>query len=149
VELLHSHTTTQSHWSSGSTICFLPRGAAVCVPRMHPHFWNWDLRLGMSPYIGDPDMIPDHQLWSVLFARDLVTALATPIVTDSLTAGSHIQSNTLVGSCKAQDLLWGGGACGAHVSDVCYRTLLQSRLLNIDHWIFFCLLLWKGGLWVE
>jgi hypothetical protein len=38
VELLHSHTTTQPHWSSGST-----RGAAVRVPRMHPHSWNWDI----------------------------------------------------------------------------------------------------------
>ncbi len=29
VELLHSHTTSQSYWSSGSTVCFPPRGAAV------------------------------------------------------------------------------------------------------------------------
>jgi hypothetical protein len=26
VELLHSHTSTQSHWSRGSTVCFPPRG---------------------------------------------------------------------------------------------------------------------------
>ncbi len=38
VKLLHSPTTTQSHWSSGSTTCFPPRGAAVRVPGMHPHF---------------------------------------------------------------------------------------------------------------
>jgi hypothetical protein len=32
VELLHSLTTIQSHWSSGSTICFPPREAVVRVP---------------------------------------------------------------------------------------------------------------------
>jgi hypothetical protein len=42
VELLHSHTITQFHWSSGSTVCFLPRRAAVRVQGMHTHFWNWD-----------------------------------------------------------------------------------------------------------
>ncbi len=26
MELLHSHTTTQSHWSSGSIVCFPPMG---------------------------------------------------------------------------------------------------------------------------
>jgi hypothetical protein len=29
VELLHSHTTTQSHWSSGSTVSFLPVGSSL------------------------------------------------------------------------------------------------------------------------
>jgi hypothetical protein len=52
VELLHSHAATQSHWSSGSTVCFppRPRWKAVCVPGMHPHFWIWDLLLAMSRY---------------------------------------------------------------------------------------------------
>ncbi len=47
VELLHSHTTTQSHWSSGSTVCFPPRGAVLHVPGMHPHFWHWDSPLSV------------------------------------------------------------------------------------------------------
>ncbi len=61
VKLLYSDTTTQSHWSSGSTVCFPPRGASVRAPRVHLHFWNWDLLLTMSCYIGDPNVIPDHQ----------------------------------------------------------------------------------------
>ncbi len=43
-----SHTTTQSHLSSGSTVCFPPGGTAVCTSGVHPHFWNWDLLLAMS-----------------------------------------------------------------------------------------------------
>jgi hypothetical protein len=31
----------------------------------------------MPRYIGDPDVIPDHQLQKVLFAGDLTTTLAT------------------------------------------------------------------------
>jgi hypothetical protein len=47
--------------SSGSTVCFAPRGAAVRVLGMLPHFqWNWVLMLAMSHYIGDPDVIPVH-----------------------------------------------------------------------------------------
>ncbi len=42
VELMDSHTITQSHLSSGSTVCFLPGGAAVHVLGMHPYFWKWD-----------------------------------------------------------------------------------------------------------
>jgi hypothetical protein len=37
VEFLRSYTTTQSHWSSGSTIFFLLRGAAVRALGVHPH----------------------------------------------------------------------------------------------------------------
>ncbi len=55
-----THTTTQSHWSSGSTIGFPPRGPAVGAPGVHPQCWNWDLQLVKSRYIGDPDIIPDH-----------------------------------------------------------------------------------------
>ncbi len=41
MELLHSDTTTQSRWSSGSTVRFLSRGSAVRVPGMHPlSQWN-------------------------------------------------------------------------------------------------------------
>jgi hypothetical protein len=61
VELLNFHTTTQSHWSSRTTIYFLPGGAAIRALGVHPHFGNWDLLLAMSLYIGDLDMIPDHQ----------------------------------------------------------------------------------------
>jgi hypothetical protein len=48
VELLHSHTTKQSHWSSGSTICFPPGGGGRSLALgVHPHFWNWDLLLAI------------------------------------------------------------------------------------------------------
>jgi hypothetical protein len=59
VELLHSHTITLCQWSSGSNVCFLPRGAMVRTPGVHPNFWNWDFLLAMSRYIGDLDVIPD------------------------------------------------------------------------------------------
>jgi hypothetical protein len=56
VEDLHSNT--QSHWSSGSTVCFPSRGSAVCVPGMHPlSQWNRFLLLVLSCYTGDPDVI--------------------------------------------------------------------------------------------
>ncbi len=35
VEALQFHFNTQSHWSSGSTVCFPSRGSADCVPGMH------------------------------------------------------------------------------------------------------------------
>ncbi len=54
---LHSLSTTLSHWSSRSTVCFLPRGAAFCTWGAHVHFWNWDLLLAMSHYIVDPNVI--------------------------------------------------------------------------------------------
>ncbi len=63
MELLHSHTTTQSHWSSGSTICFPPNGAAVCDFAFQgcTHTSGTGiLLLALSRYIGDPDVIPDH-----------------------------------------------------------------------------------------
>ncbi len=47
VELLHSYTTVQSHWPSGSTISFPPRRAAVCALGVHLHYWNWDLLLAI------------------------------------------------------------------------------------------------------
>jgi hypothetical protein len=59
VEALQVHTNTQSHWSSGSTIRFPPRGAAVRIPGMHPHLqWNQVLLLDMSPFMGDPRRDP-------------------------------------------------------------------------------------------
>ncbi len=62
MEGLQPHSNTQSQCSSGSTVCFPPRGAAVYVPGMHPHLqWNWVLLLAMSRYIGDPNMTPDHR----------------------------------------------------------------------------------------
>jgi hypothetical protein len=51
---------TQSHWSSGSTVCFPLTRAAGCALVMHPHLqWNRVLLLAMSCYIGDPNII-DH-----------------------------------------------------------------------------------------
>jgi hypothetical protein len=35
-------TINDTHWSSGSAVCFPPRGAVVQITRMHPHCWNWD-----------------------------------------------------------------------------------------------------------
>jgi hypothetical protein len=44
VELLYSHTTTQSHWSSGSTVCFPPKGGSSWRPGDAPPL----LELGFS-----------------------------------------------------------------------------------------------------
>ncbi len=73
MEALHLHSNSQSHWSSGWTVCFPPMGAAVRIPWMHPHLlWNWVLLLAMSRYISDPDMTdhwpqprPLRQQWQV------------------------------------------------------------------------------------
>jgi hypothetical protein len=35
VEALKFHSNTQSHWSSGPTVCLLSRGSAVCILGMH------------------------------------------------------------------------------------------------------------------
>ncbi len=40
VEALQLHSNTQSHWSRGSTVRFLPRGAAVCAPGECTHTYN-------------------------------------------------------------------------------------------------------------
>ncbi len=46
------HSNKQSHWSSGSTVCFLPRRVAVRILGMHPHIpWNRVLLLAMSCYM--------------------------------------------------------------------------------------------------
>ncbi len=45
VELLRSYTTTQSHWSNGSTICFLLRGGQPFASRGAP---TLTLELGFS-----------------------------------------------------------------------------------------------------
>ncbi len=37
--LSFTHHYTVS-WSSRSTVCFPPSGVVVCIPGMHPHFWN-------------------------------------------------------------------------------------------------------------
>jgi hypothetical protein len=44
VEALQLHTTTQSHWSSGSTICFSSRGSALRVLGIH----KFTMELGFS-----------------------------------------------------------------------------------------------------
>jgi hypothetical protein len=77
VEPLHfsQHFTVSLVWWIN---CLLPASTAVvCVLGMHLHFSNWDLLLAMSRYIGDPDVIPDHQPQSVLCARDSCKTLAT------------------------------------------------------------------------
>jgi hypothetical protein len=49
VESLQLPSSTQSHWSSWSTVCFPPMGAAFCIPGMHPRLqWNRRLLLTMS-----------------------------------------------------------------------------------------------------
>jgi hypothetical protein len=51
VEAQQLHSNTQSHWSSGSTVSFLPRMATVCLPGMNPHLqWNCVLLLAMFRY---------------------------------------------------------------------------------------------------
>ncbi len=61
------------------------QGAAVPVPGMHPHLqWNRALLLAMPHYIGDPDVIPDHQPQQVLFAHDLAMTLATGFLSHAL-----------------------------------------------------------------
>ncbi len=51
VEALQLHSDTQSHWSSGSTVCLLPRGSAVHIQGIHPHVqqWNWVLLTMIGP----------------------------------------------------------------------------------------------------
>jgi hypothetical protein len=102
VELLNFHTTTQSHWSSRTTVCFLPRGAAIRTLGVHPHFGNWDLLLAMSRYI--------HNRSSLLaICEDLSHRLLLP---PFLSQSKSLQSltdyrDTLLGSCKAQKLYLG------------------------------------------
>ncbi len=51
VEALQFHSNTQSHWSSGSTVCFPPKGSAVRILEMHPlSQWNRFLLLALSYY---------------------------------------------------------------------------------------------------
>ncbi len=59
VESLQSHCIhTQSHWSSGSTLCFLSWGTWVQSPGGYL-CETGNLLLALSCYIGDPDVI-DH-----------------------------------------------------------------------------------------
>ncbi len=62
VEALQFHSNTQSHWSSGSTICFPCRGSRV--PVCTSSQWNrgGGFLLMLSRYIGDPHMIPSLAL---------------------------------------------------------------------------------------
>jgi hypothetical protein len=58
VKDLQLHSNKQSHWSSSSTVCFLPRGTAVRVPGMHSCLqWNQALLLAKYRYIDNPNMI--------------------------------------------------------------------------------------------
>ncbi len=35
----HQYTDSLVQWA---TVCFPPSGAAVRLPGMHPHFWDWE-----------------------------------------------------------------------------------------------------------
>ncbi len=117
VEALHLHSNTQSHWSSGSTVCFLPRGPAFPVKGMHPQLLrNWDLLLVMSRYIGCPRCDPWSPAAISLFARNLAMTLASDCLSHAfpssilLLAGPPPPGNTN----PLINLLGGGGgeACG-------------------------------------
>ncbi len=133
VELMQSHTNTQSHWSSGSTVCFPPRGAEVHVPGMHLHsHWNWGFLLAMSRYIGDPDVIQswpcplwDASLGSAPSCRDH-TSLAFPSSIHTHRRISQTQWHTPLGTCKAQGLypVTRGGPV----------ELQQSQTNTLSHW---------------
>ncbi len=53
VEALQFHTTSQSHWSSGSIVCFLFRGVSALHPgAAQTHNWTaWVSPVSMSRYI--------------------------------------------------------------------------------------------------
>ncbi len=57
VEALQFHSNTQSHWSSGLTVCFLSRFASRGCTQYHNG--TGFLLLALSRYIGDPNVI-DH-----------------------------------------------------------------------------------------
>ncbi len=99
MEALHLHSNTHSHWSSGSTVCFSPRGDAVRVLGMHPHLQcNQVLLLAKSRYISDPDMIDHNALlglcanngmfhWAVaptMWKADVVSQRIYPVPFQSL-----------------------------------------------------------------
>ncbi len=72
-----SFISTQSHWSSGSTVCF-----RRSIPGMHPHLqWNRVL-LAMSRYISDPDVIRDP--WSLATIGPLCCNPVTTLVSRPL-----------------------------------------------------------------
>jgi hypothetical protein len=60
----HFHHVSLVH---GLTVCFLQQGAVLRTLGVQPIHWNWNNLLVLSRYIGDPDVIPDHQLQQVLF----------------------------------------------------------------------------------
>ncbi len=69
---------------------------------MYPHLqWNRVFLLVMSPYIGDPNMIPDHWLRYVLSVPNLTMTLATGCLSHAfpgfipLLAGPPPHRNTL------------------------------------------------------
>jgi hypothetical protein len=60
VEALKLHSNKQSHWSSGQPFASCLGGQRF-VSQGCTHSY-WVLLLAMSGYIGDPEVIPDHQL---------------------------------------------------------------------------------------
>ncbi len=63
------HSYTQSHWSSGSTLCFPSWGTQVQSPG-GVLMWNRDSPVSLSCYIGDPDVIDNCGLvWGRLCTK--------------------------------------------------------------------------------
>ncbi len=122
MEALQFYSTTQSHWCSGSTICFLSRGSAVRVPGMHkltmepgfsyqhclatlvtPMWLITGLALGSVPTMGSftrhhPDDVKS-QLWSHIAFPGSIPLLAGP-------PPPH---NTVTGQSPSQVAVGGGG----------------------------------------
>ncbi len=140
-----SHTFTMSHWSSGQTIYFPPQGAAICTPGVQPTLWNWDYLLVPCRYSGDPDVIPDHHLWLVLFARSFGFDISHSSCPSSvLTAGHWLWRHTVpLGSRKAHTSYWGVALYedSPHhdIHDIqmfpCVRNTVPAP--HHDIWIFF------------
>jgi hypothetical protein len=89
VELLHSFTITQSHWSpSGLTVCLSPRGAVVRVLGVHPHFWNKDSSVSKVSL----HWWPRRDLWSLASIGSLTLAtgcFSHPSCPSSILTASH------------------------------------------------------------
>jgi hypothetical protein len=127
VKVLQPHSYTQSHWSSGSTICFLPRGAVVHVPGMHPHLqWNWVLLLAMSPYIGDLDVI--WSLASSPFSRCFTRLCANDVKSRRLCCPS------LGASVGLAPPMWKDDVITHHLPSPVPFLSLQVLLLLATHW---------------
>jgi hypothetical protein len=127
VEVLQLHSYTQSHWSSGSTICFLPRGAVVHVLGMHPHLqWNQVLLLAMSPFIDDLDVI-----WSV--ASSPFSGCFTRLCADDVKS-RRLCCPSLDASVGFAPTMWKADVITHHLPFPVPFHSLQVLLLLATHW---------------